>query len=66
MFDAYQLKCIPGSEQSCHEVGFGNNEDATCFFKHPNGCPEGYFSADDDETGQCYKTSEGGCEDSYV
>jgi hypothetical protein len=50
----YQLKCIPGSEQSCHEVGFGNNDDSTCFPVDENGyalCPEGYDLLDDDETG---------------
>jgi hypothetical protein len=35
-------------------LAFGQNEDATCTFEHPEGCPEGYFSEDDDETGQCY------------
>jgi hypothetical protein len=59
MFDAYQLKCIPGAEQECPE-GFGNNDDSTCFFLHKEGCPEGYHSTDNDETGQCY-SNKGGC-----
>jgi hypothetical protein len=54
--DAYQLKCIPGSEQDCPE-GFAQNEDATCHKSGP--CPEGYHSEDEDETGQCYLNSEG-------
>jgi hypothetical protein len=58
MFDAFQLKCIPGAEQECPE-GFGNNGDATCFIRHPEGCPKGYHSTDDDDTGQCYPNSEG-------
>ena len=58
MFDAYQLRCIPGATQECPE-GFGNNEDSTCFFLHREGCPEGYHSTDDDETGQCYSNEEG-------
>jgi hypothetical protein len=58
MFDAYQLKCIPGAEQECPE-GFGNNDDSTCFFFHKEGCPEGYHSTDKDETGQCYSNEEG-------
>jgi hypothetical protein len=58
MFDAYQLRCIPGAEQECPE-GFGNNDDSTCFFLHKEGCPEGYHSTDNDETGQCYSNKEG-------
>jgi hypothetical protein len=58
----FQLKCIPGSQQDCHDVGFGNNDDYTCFPVDENGyldCPEGYHSRD--ETGQCYP-NEKGCE----
>ena len=58
MFDAFQLKCIPGADQECPE-GFGNNDDSTCFFIHKQGCPEGYHSTDNDETGQCYSNKEG-------
>jgi len=58
MFDAYQLRCIPGAVQECPE-GFGNNDDSTCFFLHKEGCPEGYHSTDNDETGQCYSNEEG-------
>jgi hypothetical protein len=59
LFDAYQLHCIPGEDQECGEA-FGQNEDGTCFAKtFINGtyewhCPDGYHSADGDETGQCY------------
>ena len=58
MFDAFQLKCIPGADQECPD-GFGNNDDSTCFFLHTQGCPEGYHSTDNDETGQCYSNKEG-------
>jgi hypothetical protein len=58
MFDAYQLRCIPGADQVCPE-GFGNNDDSTCFFFHKEGCPETYHSTDNDETGQCYSNKEG-------
>jgi hypothetical protein len=61
LFDVYQLKCIPGSDQKCPE-GFGSNDDATCFALNENGdwiCPEDYHTVDDDETGQCYPNSEG-------
>jgi len=58
MFDAYQLRCIPGADQVCPE-GFSNNDDSTCFFFHNGGCPEGYHSTDNDETGQCYSNEEG-------
>jgi len=54
LFDAYQLHCIPGDQQECPE-GFGQNEDGTCVVsKRGEGCPEGYYGTDDDETGQCY------------
>ena len=37
LFDAYQLKCVPGAEQDCHEVGFWNYDDSTCFPVNENG-----------------------------
>lgn len=50
-FDAYQIKCQPGSEQEC-PWGPGTNEDYSCV---PNDieCPVGYNIEDDDESGQC-------------
>lgn len=58
-FDVMQLKCIPGSQQDCPE-GFEINEDRIC---HPTGpCPDGYHSAWEDESGQCYPNDEG-CQD---
>jgi hypothetical protein len=48
---AYELKCIPGSQQSCFDLdGFHNGEDNVC---SPVECQEGYASADDEETGLC-------------
>jgi hypothetical protein len=64
LFDTYQDKCVPGSQQKCPE-GFGNNEDYTCVPLHER-CPEGYHSEDDDETGQCYPNSEGCSTDEYL
>ena len=57
MFDAYQLHCIPGEDQTCPK-GYGGNEHGTCFLTHKGGCPEGYHSVDEDETGQCYPNEE--------
>lgn len=63
LFDAFQLKCVPGSQQECPE-NFGQNEDSTCVPKHDQ-CPEGYHVEDEDETGQCYPNDE--CDyDGYV
>jgi hypothetical protein len=39
--------------------GFATNEDDYCFPLHDAGCPEGYHSEDEDETGQCYPNDEG-------
>ena len=56
-FDAYQLHCIPGEDQDCYDIeGFNQNEDGTC---HLSGeCVDGYHSAQDDESGQCYPDTE--------
>ena len=34
LFDTYQVKCIPGSEQECPEGLGGNNDDETCVPEH--------------------------------
>src|SRR5919106_2747615 len=70
LFDTFQLKCIPGSEQECPQ-GFGSGDPETCFAESfINGkweweCPEDYHSVEDDETGQCYPDSEG-CPDGTI
>lgn len=68
LFDVYQLKCIPGSEQECPRPQFGQNDDETCFpYEYiTEGCPKGYHSAEYDETGQCYPDTEGCIWDNYV
>ena len=72
LFNVYQEKCIPGSQQKCPKPQFGSNEDDTCFpMTLINGeweweCPDGYHSIDDDETGQCYPNSEGCIYDDYI
>ena len=58
------MKCVPGSQQECPE-GFGGVDTENCLPRH-KGCPEGYHSAEYDETGQCYPDSEGCIWDNYV
>lgn len=61
---AYEVKCIPGSQQSCFDLdGFDNGKNNVC---SPIECQEGYHMVDDDETGLCYPNSEVDCDDSYV
>jgi hypothetical protein len=70
LFDVFQDKCVPGSQQECPE-GFGTNEDYNCIPLINDGqwgCPDdGYHSVDNDETGQCYPNSgDSGCKDAYL
>lgn len=64
LFDVYQIKCqaFPNANESapaqCPE-GFFTNEDEYCVPNHDEGCPEGYHSTDEDESGQCYPNNEG-------
>jgi hypothetical protein len=59
---AYELKCIPGSQQKCSDLdGFNNGENNVCT---PIECQEGYVGADDDEHGLCI--SYGRCENNYT
>ena len=39
--------------------GFFQNEDEQCVPSHLDGCPSGYHSVDDDETGRCIPNSDG-------
>ena len=61
---AYELKCIPGSQQSCFDLeGFENGEDNVC---SPEQCQEGYHEEEDNESGLCYPDDEGCRTDDYV
>lgn len=53
----YELKCVPGSQQSCFGglEGYHNGEDNVC---SPIDCQEGYHGIDNDESGLCYPNSE--------
>jgi hypothetical protein len=78
LFDVFQEKCIPGSQQECPKPYFSNNEDYACFPKtlingtYPYNhnatyywkCPVGYHNVDEDETGQCYSNKED-CNDEF-
>lgn len=57
LFDPLLPKCAPDENGNCPE-GFNMNEDGQCFPEHDE-CPDGYHSADDDETGRCIPNSEG-------
>ena len=56
LFDPSMPKCAPDENGKCPE-GFNMNEDGQCFPQ--GGCPDGYYRADDDETGRCIPNSEG-------
>ena len=45
-------------QQECPQ-GFRAAEPENCYPEHRDGCPKGYHSTDDDETGQCYDNDEG-------
>ena len=65
IFDVFQLKCVPGSQQECPE-GFSAGDPENCYpisqrTESGSHCPKGYHSTDDDETGQCY-SNDNGCE----
>ena len=57
MFDPSLPKCAPDENGNCPE-GFNMNGMNNVFQQH-DGCPDGYHSADDDETGRCIPNSEG-------
>jgi hypothetical protein len=65
LFDTSLPQCVPlPGETDCPE-GFGTNKDGRCFPLHPNGCPEGYHSHEDDESGECIADSTP-CDPGYV
>jgi hypothetical protein len=62
LFDPTLPHCTPPPGEDC-PPGFGTNGDGQCF--PLGGCPEGYHSNEDDETGTCYPDSEP-CPDGQV
>jgi hypothetical protein len=63
LFNPSLPKCA-SNEGDCPD-GFFQNEDGNCVPAHPNGCPAGYHSHEDDETGQCIP-NDVACERGYV
>ena len=55
LFDPSLPHCTPARGEDC-PAGFGTNDDGQCF--PLGGCPDGYHSNEDDETGACYPDSE--------
>jgi hypothetical protein len=51
LFDPSLPHCTPPPGEDC-PAGFGTNEDGQCF--PLGGCPDGYHSVEDDESGTCY------------
>jgi hypothetical protein len=48
----WELKCIPGSEQTCLDIeGYNNGEMNVCT---PIGCPDGYHDVIEDEDNICH------------
>ena len=56
LFDPSMPKCAPDENGKCPK-GFAMNENGQCFPR--GGCPDGYHSVDDDETGRCIPNSAG-------
>jgi hypothetical protein len=61
----WELKCIPGSQQSCFDEleGFNNGEMNVCT---PIGCPNGYHDNFEWEDNVCYSNDQGCYNDGYV
>ena len=57
MFNPDLPKCA-SVDGECPD-GFFQNEDEQCVPDHRDGCPDGYHSVDDDETGRCIPNSDG-------
>jgi hypothetical protein len=62
LFDPILPHCTPPPGEDC-PAGFGTNDDGQCF--PLVGCPDGYHSNEDDESGTCYPDSEP-CPDGQV
>ncbi len=63
LFNPSLPRCIPGPE-GCPE-GFAMNAYEQCFPRHEGGCPEGYHSHEDDESGRCIPNNEE-CAEGYI
>jgi len=63
LYDPSLSKCIPDPE-GC-PAGFAMNAYEQCFPRHEGGCPQGYHSHEDDESGRCIPDSEE-CAEGYV
>lgn len=63
LFEPSLPKCAPGPE-GCPQ-GFAMNSYEQCFPKHEVGCPKGYHSHEDDESGRCISDSVP-CDDGYL
>jgi hypothetical protein len=63
LYDPSMPKCIPGPEG--YPVGFAMNAYEQCFPRHEGGCPEGYHSHEDDESGRCIP-DDIPCDDGYT
>jgi hypothetical protein len=63
LFDPSLPKCTPGPE-GCPQ-GFSMNAYEQCFPRHEEGCPDGYHSHEDDETGRCIP-DEVPCAEGYI
>ena len=57
LFDPNLPKCA-SVDGECPD-GFFQNDDEQCVPDHRDGCPNGYHSVDDDETGRCIPNSDG-------
>jgi len=58
LFNPSLSKCAPNPDGECPD-DFNMNEDGQCFPDHPEGCPDGTHSEDDDESGRCIDDEEG-------
>ena len=59
----WELKCIPGSEQTCLDIdGYNNGEMNVCT---PIGCPDGYHDNFEWENNICY-SNEIDCQDGWI
>jgi hypothetical protein len=63
LFDTSLPECQP-VDGKCPE-GYGMNRNGACFPLHPEGCPSGYHSHEDDESGECIPDTTP-CDEGYI